>query len=103
MYNNVKSGGMTEQLNLYGSAGEKVLSKYPDKNAMTDKITELGASTVSNHCGDPAIKNVVDISATRSQNPRALASALDIDPRVKRVLSPYNSTDKAIHIEVPQP
>ena len=63
---------MQEQRKTYKPFGQKVLDTYEiqkkaNKNkeeiiqAMTNKINELGASSVSTHCADFSTQNVVDI------------------------------------------
>ena len=101
----VKTGGMAEQKKLYGPNGRAVLDKYPDQKAMVNKINEIGPDKVSNHLGDPSKINVVDISRYSGgiKNPKGFSEKLSSDKRVQRVLSPWNSKDKAIHTEVPQP
>ena len=96
--------GMEKQKKLYGPSGDKVLDYYPDQKAMTDEIYRLGPSKVSKHCGDPNEINVLDISPINGgiKNPKGMSEALENDTRVNRVLTPYNSNDKAIHIEINQ-
>ncbi|EEO25090.1 hypothetical protein HRAG_02147 [Helicobacter bilis ATCC 43879] len=72
MYNNIITNGLQKQRNTYEQPGQRVLDVYEtqkkaSKNkdeiiqAMTNKINELGASSVSTHCADFNIVNVVDI------------------------------------------
>lgn len=104
MYDLVKTGGMAEQKKLYGVNGRAVLDKYPNQQAMVDKINEIGPSKVSNHLGDTSKINVVDISRyVGLKRPRNFAEKLQADKRVQKVLSPWNSKDRAIHTEIPQP
>jgi len=100
----VKSDGMKNTKKLYGKNGDKVLDKYPDQKAMVKTIYKLGPSNVSKHLADPSKMNVVDISPWRKgiKNPKKFASSAQKHKGVKRVLSPYNSKDKAIHVEIPQ-
>mgnify|MGYP006138474717 CR=1 FL=1 len=100
----VDTNGMDHTKGLYGVNGDKVLDKYPDQKAMVTKMNELGPGNVSNHAGDPSKINVVDVSTWRGgiTNPRKFAKSAGNHKGVKRVLSPYNSKDKAIHIEIPQ-
>jgi len=100
----VKSGGMAEQKKLYGANGRAVLDKYPDQKAMVDKINAIGPSKVSNHLGDPSKINVVDISRYGGiKKPKNFAEKLATNKAVQRVLSPWNSKDRAIHTEIIQP
>jgi RHS repeat-associated protein len=105
MSENVNSQGMASQKKLYGASGDKVLDLHPDVKKMTNKINELGPTNVSKHCCIPSQMNVVDVSPRASllNNPRGFAQSAINHPNVRRVLSPYNSKDPAIHIEIPQP
>ncbi len=72
---------------------------------LNDEIYRLCPSNISKHCGDISKMNVLDISPTNGgiTNPRGMSDALEKDPRVNRVLSPYTKTyDPAIHIEINQ-
>ena len=72
MYNNIIINGLQKQRNTYKQPRQRVLDVYEiqkkaGKNkddiiqAMTNKINELGASSVSTHCADFNVVNVVDI------------------------------------------
>jgi RHS repeat-associated protein len=104
MSENVNLQGMSSQKQLYGVAGDKVLDSHPDINKMAIKINKLGPTNVSKHCCNPSQMNVVDVSPRASflNNPRGFAQSASNNPNVSRVLSPYNSKDPAIHIEIPQ-
>ena len=104
MSENVDAHGLKSQKALYGSSGDKVLDLHPDVAKMTDKINEVGPTKVSKHCCEPSKMNVVDVSPRSSNlnNPRSFAREAQNHPGVSRVLSPYNSKDPAIHIEIPQ-
>lgn len=72
---------------------------------LNDEIYRLCPSNISKHCGDISKMNVLDISPTNGgiTNHRGMSDALEKDPRVNRVLSPYTKTyDPAIHIEINQ-
>ena len=101
----VDDNGMADTKALYGKNGELVLDQHPDQKAMVSKMNELGPSNVSKHIADPSKMNVVDVSPWRAgiKRPKAFASKALKHKGVSRVLSPYNSRDKAIHIEIPQP
>ena len=105
MSEKVKSGGMKSQTDLYGAKGDKVLSLYPDRKAMVNKINELQGQPGLNHVADPSKINVLDISPFRGgiKNPRDLTKAAQNNKSVSRVFSPYGKPrDPAIHIEIPQ-
>jgi len=99
----VNANGMAHTKKLYGSHGDMVLDKYPDKPAMVNQINTIGPSKVSIHLGDPSKINVVDVSPWRGNitNPRNFANKIGIFKGVK-VLSPWNSNDRAINVEIPQ-
>jgi RHS repeat-associated protein len=101
----VHDNGMADTKALYGKNGDLVLDQHPDQKAMVSKMNELGPSNVSKHIADPSKMNVVDVSPWRAgiKRPEAFASKALKHIGVSRVLSPYNSRDKAIHIEIPQP
>nr|WP_304343590.1 RHS repeat-associated core domain-containing protein [Chryseobacterium koreense] len=101
----VESRGMAAQKKMYGSAGDKVLDKYPDRKAMVETAKEIGPSKVSKHCVDPKQMNVVDVSPVNGgiKNGKNFSSTAQSNPSVSRVLSPWTPTyDPAIHIEIPQ-
>uniref|UniRef100_UPI003F6EC995 RHS repeat domain-containing protein n=1 Tax=Cyclobacterium plantarum TaxID=2716263 RepID=UPI003F6EC995 len=99
----VDANGMAHTKKLYGSNGDLVLDQYPIQSSMVDKINEIGPSKVSNHLGDPSKINVVDVSPWRGgiTNPKTFSIKIDAVQGI-RVLSPWNSNDRAIHIEIPQ-
>jgi hypothetical protein len=100
----VNDNGMADTKALYGKNGDLVLDQHPDQKAMVSKMNELGPSNVSKHIADPSKMNVVDVSPFRAgiKRPKVFASKALKHKGVSRVLSPYNSRDKAIHIEIPQ-
>lgn len=86
MFNNLVKPGFSiqaniaDQLALYASSGDQVVQVFAAaaagltrqqilaqgdtiKQAMVTKINELGPSTVSKHCADPAVLSVVDVGA----------------------------------------
>jgi len=100
----VDAHGMKNTKDLYGNNGDKVLDQYPDQKAMTKTINDIGPSKVSKHIADPSKMNVVDVSPWRGgiKKPKDFANSAAKNKSVSRVLSPYNSKDKAIHVEIPQ-
>lgn len=101
----VNKNGIGDTKALYGHHGDRVLDQYPDQRAMIDKMYELGPSNISNHIADPTKMNVIDVSPWRAgiKRPKHFAIKALNHKGVSRVLSPWNSRDKAIHIEIPQP
>ncbi|MCP5468387.1 MAG: hypothetical protein H7A32_03875 [Deltaproteobacteria bacterium] len=116
MYQLIGNKGVAGAKNLYGSNGDKVVDVYAEakeagksaseiKAAMQEKIEELGASNVSNHCADHEKITVVDIGPNSSnltaEEQQAFIEALEGDSRVSKVLHPGNSSEDAIHVEIP--
>jgi len=101
----VDGDGMAAAKDLYGKNGDIVLDQYPNMGAMVDKINELGPANVSNHIRNTDEINVVDVSPWRNgiKRPKAFAITAQRHKGVSQVWSPYNSKDRAIHIEIPQP
>jgi hypothetical protein len=118
MYNNIQGKGVREQLRLYGEGGDAVVNTYvaardaglsreATLQAMTDKINELGPSTVSRHAASPeqiALLNIIDIapSSIPASQHEAFIAAIQANPEVARFLGPANG-DPAFHLEIPQP
>ncbi len=117
MFNYTKIKGVAKQKALYGSNGDKVIDVYVAekaagkaddeiKQAMLDKINELGPNNVSNHCSDPDVRTTVDIAPSsivdinkRADFISAVEQAVE-EGTVHRILHPGNSDDDAYHIEV---
>jgi hypothetical protein len=113
MYDNLESQGVQAQRTLYGPAGDQVIDVYekekkakktPEgiKSAMEAKIIELGPSTVSHHCVDLNVLNVVDIapSSIPANKKQAFITAVEAESRKSKFLQP--PSDPAYHIEIPQ-
>lgn len=118
MFNNlVRPGGVQAQLNLYGAPGDAVINVYVAETrgmtaaqiqanagaiqaAMVAEINRQGPSRVSRHCGDPAVRSVVDVGwssfqTTSGGRGRFRTSA---EPRVDTFLNePSNS---CYHLEL---
>ena len=79
MFQNLINTGAAAQFALYGPAGDAVIQVYVDQTrgmttaqvranaaaiqqAMVNEINAQGPERVSNHCGDPAVRSVVDLS-----------------------------------------
>ena len=116
MFNNIVSKGVTAQKSLYKPPGKAVIDEYVKaknagktgdqiKAAMEAKIRALGPDTVSKHCADPAILNVVDIAPSSLSNKAAFEKATRAavtKGTVSKFLTPANN-DPAFHLEIPQP
>ena len=116
MFNNIVSQGVASQKALYKAPGKAVVDEYVKakkagkigdqiKAAMEAKIRALGPETVSRHCADPAILNVVDISPSSLSNKPAFEKATraaQTKGSVSKFLTPANN-DPAYHLEIPQP
>ncbi len=129
MFTNLKNKGVKSQKRLYSAAGDKVIDVFAGakmlnnmstklneifggdlplisdsdiKSNMTETIKEVGAGAVSKHSSDPNVYNVLDLSHSQMKNKKAFHRAVTNDSQIKRVKDPYNSTDPAFHIEIPQ-
>ncbi|WP_299314625.1 DUF6443 domain-containing protein [uncultured Aquimarina sp.] len=129
MFNNLQNKGVKSQKRLYSAAGDKVIDVYAGakmlnkisnelneifggdlpvvsngdiKKSMTNKIEEVGAGLVSKHSSDPNVYNVLDLSHSQMANKKSFHNAIINDSSIKKVKDPYNSTDPAYHIEIPQ-
>lgn len=113
MYDNIVSKGVASQKALYAAGGDRVIDVYVASRAagkdraeiiaaMEARIRELGPSTVSKHCADPAVLGVIDVSPGSITNDARFIAAVDADARVSKFLHPGNSSDPAYHIEIPQ-
>ncbi len=114
MYNNIVSYGVAHQKNLYGAGGDAVIDVYVARRdaganaisirqAMEAKINELGPGSVSRHCSDPSVLQVVDIAPSSIQNEAQFIAALQAAKtagRVSKYILPPG--DPAYHIEIPQ-
>jgi hypothetical protein len=114
MFNNIVEHGVAAQKALYSSAGDAVIDAYvlarnqgksssQIKEAMKNKILQIGPSRVSRHCADPAVLNVVDISPGSITNKTAFEAAVNHavqNGSVSKFLEP--PSDPAYHLEIPQ-
>lgn len=116
MFNNIVKEGVAKQKALYKAPGKAVVDEYVKaknagktgdqiKAAMEAKIRALGPDSVSRHCADPAILNVVDIAPSSLTNKAAFDTATRAaltKGTVSKFLTPANN-DPAFHLEIPQP
>lgn len=116
MFDNIKRDGVASQKALYGTNGDSVIDAYSValaagksnddiKQAMLDKINELGAYNVSNHSGDSNVLTAIDIRpssiplSNRSEFVNAINQAIS-NGEVSKFWHPGNSKDRAYHIEI---
>lgn len=114
MFNNIVEHGVAAQKALYASAGDQVIDAYvlarnqgksssEIKEAMKNKILEIGPSRVSRHCADPNVLNVFDVApssiAKKAAFEAAVRRAVENGSVSKFLLPPQ---DPAYHLEIPQ-
>ena len=116
MFNNIVKEGVVKQKALYKAPGKAVIDEFVKakkagkngveiKAAMEAKIRAVGPASVSRHCADPAILNVVDIAPSSLTNTSAFDKATRAavtKGTVSKFLTPANN-DPAFHLEIPQP
>jgi hypothetical protein len=116
MFNNIVKEGVVKQKALYKAPGKAIVDEYVKaknagknsdqiKAAMEAKIRALGPASISRHCADPAILNVVDIAPSSLTNKLAFDKATKAAVTkgiVSKFLTPADN-DPAFHLEIPQP
>ncbi|MGB3464015.1 MAG: hypothetical protein WBA74_02040, partial [Cyclobacteriaceae bacterium] len=132
MYNKTKSEGVTSMKNLYAPAGDQVvdvfdkaqrgniigsklnnilgtdiltLSDTEIKSSMTNKINELGPTSVSKHASDPSVLQVFDIAPSSISDKSSFTQSININTGPGQVISRRflpGGSEKAFHIEIPQ-
>ncbi len=123
--NNENNGGSEYGYGLYGSSGDKVVDAYVAGKIMqgvsnelglnkvtnediiglmAQRIEQVGPVKVSNHGMNPDQSNVLDLAPSSLKNPRLFFNALRKDSRINqsKLFTPFNSTDRAFHIQIPQ-
>lgn len=113
MYNNIIANGLQKQRDTYKQPGQRVLDVYEiQKKAgkskeeiiqtMTNKINDLGASSVSTHCADFNIVNVVDIPhsslGVNKTDFKSQAQKLQREGKITQILD----ENGCYHIIIPQ-
>lgn len=111
MFDNLEQYGATHQKNLYSSNGDKVIDVYVSckaakknatetKAAMTDKINELGSTTISKHCCDPTKMSIFDVapSSVPGNKKAAFVDAIKNSSELSKYFLPPG--DPAYHLEV---
>lgn len=113
MYENLERRGVQHQRELYGRGGNRVIDVYEkSKQAgkpkdriiadMREKISELGATTVSRHASDPKVLNVFDVAPSSVANCVAFERAVRAEKRVDRRNFFMPPKDPGYHLEIPQ-
>ena len=111
MYDNLERYGVIKQKNLYGPSGDKVIDVYDAqkragksatviKQAMENKIKELGCQKVSHHCSDAY--DVFDVGPSSIADHSAFLRALHAAKSrgtIDKYLTPQDD-DPAFHIEI---
>lgn len=110
MYELIEQRGAGYAKNLYGSSGDKVIDVYSAqksagksataiKQAMVNKINELGCYNISHHCSDT--HDVIDVAPSSIANQTAFRLALDVALK-KGAIAKYipPPADPAFHIEI---
>lgn len=113
MFDNLQRHGVRHQRQLYGPKGDQIIDVYEQRRAagdgrdqvvmaMAERILALGPSSVSKHCADPKVLNVVDVApSSTAHRDGAFRRAVMADKRVSRYLGPPG--DPAHHLEIRQP
>ena len=130
MFDNAEKPGVGVQglKNDYGAGGEQVADVYGRakamqglatqfagtvtdgqvKGMMENKINEIGVNNVTNHAADPNVLQVFDIAPSSITNKPAMMNAIEGSiggggPISKRIFPGPGRSEKAYHVEIPQP
>ncbi len=111
MYENLMAGTAS----VYKAPGQAVIATFEnarDAGLSAEQTKALMASQirdfidqgifVSNHLGDPSVRNVFDVAPSSVSNPATFEAAARANPSVTKFLSPTNN-DPAFHFEIVQP
>jgi hypothetical protein len=109
MFNNCKKNGTDEQMKTYKAPGRQVIQVYIDlsiakksedeiRQAMADKIEEVGPENVSKHIADPAKMNTFDIAQSTLHKKLDFKSESSKSNNINRILD----ENGCYHIEIPQ-
>ncbi|HEX6088289.1 MAG TPA: dockerin type I repeat-containing protein [Thermoanaerobaculia bacterium] len=115
MFNNCVNNGAASQLALYAAAGDAVIRVYIARTqglttaqirqqagaiqaAMEAEIVAQGPENVSRHCGDPAVRTVIDVgySSFNATNRPLFQDA--VSGRVSRLIDEPNNS--CLHLEL---
>ncbi len=117
MFYNCENGGVEAQYKLYGTNGRAVVEVFEDtfngdnetetKQAMIDKINELGGYNVSRHCGsieEYNNYNVIDLSirtlSSHNVDIDKFVEALDSNDKIAKVIDERDNGINCIHVEI---
>ena len=124
MHGNLVSQGQASQLKLYNNAGDAVVNAgqasinagdtpSQTQSVMLNEINSQKSAdpTAFKHTTAPSVLQAIDIAPSSipgnvkagTGQETGFVNSLEQDPRVSNVLHPGNSTDPAIHVEIPQP
>jgi hypothetical protein len=107
MYENLLQFGVAAQNKLYAAPGRAVIQVFAANQTkprdeviqlMTDKINQVGPSTVSHHASNTHF--VFDVAPSSISNKAAFIAAVKANASVSKFLQPPN--DPAFHIEIPK-
>ena len=105
MLDNIKKTSVEAQKKLYASPGDMVIDKYrSDRNdeenirEMLAEIKRVGPAKVSNHCADPKVMNVFDVSRSKLNGVESFIGALK-NANIYFIDEPQNG---CVHVEIPQ-
>lgn len=115
MFQNCLNAGPASQLALYGPPGDAVVRVYINETAgmtraqiiadaariqgaMEAEINAQGPERVSRHCGDPAVRTVIDVSYNSFNATNRPLFEASVTPRVSRILDEPNNN--CIHLEL---
>jgi len=101
MFYNTLNTGPAEQFKTYAPAGDAVIQVYVDETAgmtraeilanaaaiqasMLDEINAQGPENVSHHCGDPAVRSVIDVADSSFNTTNRSIFKTAVTPRLSR-------------------
>ncbi|GAA1853554.1 hypothetical protein [Myceligenerans crystallogenes] len=121
MFNNLVSparpiaANITTQLGIYAAPGDAVINVFAARtqgmtreqittnaatirDAMLTEINNQGCTNVSRHCGDPAVRSVIDVGVSPFTGARLTAFTDAVTTRVDRVID-ERASNSCIHLE----
>jgi hypothetical protein len=115
MFNNIRNHGAASQFALYAPPGDAVIQVYVDETAgmtpaqidtnaaaiqaaMVAEINAQGPENVSRHCGDPAVRTVVDVSYGSFNTTNRSQFRSSVTPRLTYIID--EPTNSCLHLEL---
>ena len=116
MFNNIRNTGPAAQIALYAPAGDAVIQVYVDETAgmtpaqitanaaaiqaaMVAEINAQGPEKVSKHCGDPAVRSVIDVANSSFNTTNRSIFRTAVTPRLSR--EPLDEPENnCLHLEL---